>query len=65
MPSGLYMGGSRGEGTGGLDPPKNHKVIGYLSNTGPDPKKNHKATMPVFNVGPSWCFAGGPIMCCF
>ena len=45
-------------GTGGPDPPppsglKNHKVIGFLSNTGPDPLKYHKATNPAFNVGPS------------
>ena len=33
-------------------PLKNHKNIGFLSNTGPDPQKNHKATKPVFNVGP-------------
>ena len=32
---------------------KNHKNIGFLSNTGPDPLKNHKATKPAFNVGPS------------
>ena len=36
------------------DPPlKNHKNLGFLSNTGPDPLKNHKATKPEFNVGPS------------
>ena len=35
------MGGSRGGwGTGGPDPPENHKNIGFLSNTGPDPLKN-------------------------
>ena len=31
----------------GPDPPpplKNHKTVGFLSNTGPDPLKNHKAT---------------------
>ena len=33
-------------GTGGPDPHplKNHKNIGFLSNTDPDPLKNHKAT---------------------
>ena len=31
---------------------KNHKKIGFLSNTGPDLLKNHKATKPAFNVGP-------------
>ena len=41
-------------GTGGLDSPplKNHKNVGFLSNTGPDPLKNHNATKPAFNVGP-------------
>ena len=48
---------SRG-GTVGPDPPlppppKNHKNIGFLSNTGPDPLKNHKAAKPAFNFGPS------------
>ena len=45
-----------GGGAGGPDPPprlKNHKNIGFLSNTGPDPLQNHKATKPAFNVGPS------------
>ena len=38
------MRGSR-VGTGGPDPPeKNHKHIGFLSNTDPDLLKNHKAT---------------------
>ena len=39
-------------GAGGPDPPENHKIIGFLSNTGPDPLKNHKTTKPAFNVGP-------------
>ena len=39
-------------GAGGLDPLKNHKNIGFLSNTGPDSMKNHKATKPAFKVGP-------------
>ena len=52
------MSGSRGGGGGdrgmGTPPPlKNHKNIGFLSNTGLDPLKNYKATKPVFNVGPS------------
>ena len=40
-------------GTEGPDPPppKNHKNIGFLSNSGPDPLKNHKATEPAFNFG--------------
>ena len=46
---------SRG-GRGGPDPPpptllKNHKNIGFSSNTGPDPMKNHTPTKPAFNVG--------------
>ena len=46
----LFMGG-RGSGP----PPllKNHKIIGFHSNTGPDPLKKHNATKPGFNVGPS------------
>ena len=43
----LSMGRFRG-GTGGLDPLKDSKNIGFLSNTGPDPLKNHKATKPAF-----------------
>ena len=43
--------------SGGPDPPppplKNHKNIGFLTNTGPDPLKNHKATQPALNGGPS------------
>ena len=41
------------KGDRGSAPLKNHKNIGFLSNTGPDPLKNHKATKPAFNVGPS------------
>ena len=44
------------EGRGGQgvwNPSKNHKNIGFLSNTGQDPLKNHKATKPAFNVGQS------------
>ena len=38
----------------GPDPPplKNHKNIGFLSNTEPDPLENQKATKPELNVGP-------------
>ena len=67
------MGESRGGGRGyrGCGPPlKNHKYIGFLSNTGPNLLKNHKATKPEFNIGQSsarqtpfkWRFAGGPMM---
>ena len=50
-----HMNGMRGStgGTGDWTPLKNHKNIGFLSNTGPDPLKNHKATKPAFNIGPS------------
>ena len=45
-----------GEGGGGsqisLPPLKNHKNIGFLSNTGLDRLNNHKAAKPAFNVGP-------------
>ena len=39
---------------GGADPVhmKNHKNIGFLSNTGPDSLNNHKATKPELNVWP-------------
>ena len=55
-------GGDRGSGS--PPPLKNHKNLGFLSNTGRDPLKNYKATKPVFNVGPTfkWCFAGKPMM---
>ena len=40
-------------GRQGVHPPplKNHKSIGFLSNTGLDPLKKHKNTKPAFNVG--------------
>ena len=37
-------------GQGIRTPLKNHKYIGFLSNTGPDPLESHKATKPAFNV---------------
>ena len=40
--------GDRGSGS----PLKNHKNIGFLSNTGPDPLEYHKATKSSFNDGP-------------
>ena len=42
-----------GGGAGGPDPLKNHKSLGFLSNSGPDLLKNYKATKPAFYVGPS------------
>ena len=53
---------------GGPDPPppppslKNHKTLGFLSNTGPYPLKNSEATKPTFNVGPfQCCFVGSAV----
>ena len=40
-----------GWGTGGPDPLKTHKNIGFLCNTGPDPLKNHKATKTAVDDG--------------
>ena len=47
------MCGSRGGDRGSGPPLKNHKIIGFPSNTGPDLLKNHKSTKPAFNVLPS------------
>ena len=49
----LHVRIQRGGGTGGPDPLKNHKNLGFLSNSGPGPLKNYEATEPAFNVGPS------------
>ena len=49
------MGRSR-EGTGGLDPLKNHKNIGFLSNTGPEPLKNQARVQ-------CWAIIGLPAKC--
>ena len=75
------MCGSRGGGGGGggrWSGPrpllKNHRNIGFHSNSGPDPLKKHKATKSALNVGPlaartrnrhlnfKWRFAGGPML---
>ena len=50
--SGSRSGGGGGEGVR-THPLKNHKNIGFLSNSCPDPLKNHKATKRAFNFGPS------------
>ena len=48
------VGGGGGGGGGASGPPlKNHKNIGFLSNSSPDPLKNYEATEPTFNVVPS------------
>ena len=47
------MYGSRREDRGSGIPLKNHKNIGFSSNTGPDPLKNRSLTKPAFSVGPS------------
>ena len=39
-------------GQGVRTPLKNHKNIGFHSNTGPDPLKKHQAYKPAFNVWP-------------
>ena len=61
----------KGGGQGVRMPLKNHKNIGFLSNTDPDPLNNHKAAQPAFNNGLSlarqrnplkWRFAGRPMM---
>ena len=43
------------EGKGGSAPHrlKNHKTMGFLSNTGSDTLEIHKAAKPTFNVEPS------------
>ena len=48
---GGWGGGGGGGGQGSRPSLKNHKNIGFLSNTGPDPLKNYKATKPAYNVG--------------
>ena len=55
FPAGVMCGSKGGGGGGqGSGPPplKNHKNIGFLTNTGPDPLRSHIATKPAFNVGP-------------
>ena len=56
---GPCMGKSREGGIASPDPPplKNHKNIGFLSNTGPDPLKILKATKPAFQC---WAIIGLP-----
>ena len=60
-----------GGGQGVKTPLKNHKNIGFLSNTCPDPLKNHKATKPDSMLGHhrqdsempfKWHFTGRLIM---
>ena len=50
-------------------PLKNHKNIGFLSNTGPDPLKNHKAIKPDSMLGhqrhASWQADAGPLIVIF
>ena len=40
------------KGGGSVTPLKNHKNIGFLSNTGPDPLNDCKGTKSAFNVRP-------------
>ena len=61
----------RSRGLGGSGHPlKNHKPIGFLSNTGPDPLKNSLHSMLGHHPPPSetpfkWHFACGPMMASF
>ena len=48
--------GGGGGGQGVRTCLKNHKYIGFLSNTGPYPPKNHKAAKPAFNDADSKYF---------
>ena len=43
---------------------KNHKNIGFLSNSDSDSMNNYEATEPAFNIGPSSARqrTGGPMM---
>ena len=68
---GSRRGGGGGGGQGVKTPLKNHKNIGFLSNTCPDPLKNHKATKPDSMLGHhrqdsempfKWHFTGRLIM---
>ena len=43
-------------GTGGLDPFKNHKNIGFSGNTGPDPLKNRSYQASI----QGWAIIGMP-----
>ena len=67
------MRGTRGGGAGVSEPPlKNHKVIGYLSNTCPDPMRNlnklpslHSMLShhrPESETPFKWLLAGRPMM---
>ena len=51
---------------------KNHKAIGFLSNTGPDPQKNPHTNLPLqhsmfdhYQPASEWRLAGGPMMARF
>ena len=49
-------------------PLKNHKSIGFPSNTGPNPTKNHKAARPGKMLGhhrPRWWADDGPLLVVF
>ena len=48
-------------GQGVWTPLKNHKNIGFSSNTGLDPLKNLKATKPAFKIGSSLTRQGNSI----
>ena len=59
---------SRGGGGGGKGVQttlKNHKAIGFLSNTCPDLPNKDKATRPALNVGPSSAHKQNAILTAF
>ena len=51
MPCRLHFHARIQRGWLGSDPLKNHKNIGFLSNTGADPLNNYKVIQTTFNVG--------------
>ena len=46
-------------------PPKNHKAVGFLSNTGPDPLKNRTTTKLALHsmLGDHWPASEKPFQC--
>ena len=54
-------GGGRGRESG--PPLKNHKILGFLCNTGPDPLKNHKIYQA--SMASRWQADGGPLVVIF
>ena len=59
------MGGSRGMEQGVRTPLKNHKIIGFLSNTGPDPLKPSQYSMLSHQPHASWRADDDPLRVVF